>query len=136
MPRKKWLSLALVSFLSLTARPATAQDSLYEPTEPAAVFSGGAEYLIMSRDHNFDGPANFLNGPDAGAINFNNTDFDFESGFRGFLALSNQGIRIEGVYTDFGRWSYQRLDRRQLHRSYDGILVSSCRSGRRNGWRC
>lgn len=106
MPRKKWFSLALASFLAMTARHAAAQDSFYEVTEPAAVFSGGAEYLLMTRDHNFNGPSNFISGPDAGRINFNNTDFDFESGYRGFLALSNQGIRVEGVYTNFGRWQY------------------------------
>lgn len=106
MPRKKLLSLALVAFLSMTARQAVAQDSLYEPTEAAAVFSGGAEFLLMTRNHDFDGPTNFIKGPDAGLINFDNTDFNFQAGYRGFLALSNQGIRVEGVYTNFGQWNY------------------------------
>jgi len=105
MPRNKWL-MALASFLAINAITAGAEESLYQVSEPSAIFSGGVEYLLMTRDHNFDGPSNFIIGPDSGLIHFDEQDFDFESGFRGFLALSNQGIRVEGIYTNFGNWQF------------------------------
>ena len=40
--------------LALCTQPAYGQDqSLYSETAPATIFSGGAQYLIMSRDPNY-----------------------------------------------------------------------------------
>lgn len=107
MPRKRWLSLAIASFLSLSADRLVAQDSsLYVPAEPSTVFSGGVQYLVTSRDADISNPGPFIAGPDAAAINFNDTSFDFQSGIRAFIALSSNGIRVEGVYANYGTWNY------------------------------
>ena len=69
MPRKRWLSLALASFLSLSASRAGAQDSsLYVPWAPASVFTGGVQYLVTTRDAGIKNPAPFIAGPDVAAM--------------------------------------------------------------------
>lgn len=104
MPRKRLLSLALAPLLAVFAQPAVSQDSLYVAAEPASVFTGGVQYLLTTRDTNFTSPGRFIAGPDASKLSFDNADFTFNSGVRAFLALSEDGVRIEAVYSNYGNW--------------------------------
>jgi hypothetical protein len=107
IPRKSWLSLALASLVSLAAGRAAAQDSpLYVPSEPASIFRGGVQFLVTSRDVDINNPSPLIAGPDAAVVNFNDTSLDYQSGLRAFLAVSSNGVRIEGVYSNYGTWNY------------------------------
>lgn len=107
MPRTSWLKCVLMSLLAAAPVTALAQDaSLYTPSSPSDVLTGGLSYLITTRDAKIENTPDFLNGPDATLANFGAADFDSESGIRGFLALGMDGVRLEGVYSDYGVWNY------------------------------
>lgn len=72
--------------------------------EPGIVFSGGAQYLVMNRDTNLSSNTQIVNGPDSEKSGFQDIDFHYQSGIRGFLAAEAGGIRIEGIYSDYGNW--------------------------------
>lgn len=108
MARKRLLSLAVAPLLAALSGQAFSQDSIYTPLEQATVFSAGAEYLFTTRDTSFVGPGNFISGPDANLPGFGNADFGYTSGFRAHLAASGNGVRIEGIFSDFGAWNFQK----------------------------
>ena len=108
MSLKRFVAALASSFatFALSAAPLHAQDySLYSETAPATVFSGGAQYLIMSRDTKLSSPTRVVNGPDAGLTGFGNIDFHYQSGFRAFLAAETDGVKIEGIYSNYGNWN-------------------------------
>ncbi|MCA9060772.1 MAG: hypothetical protein KDA85_19805, partial [Planctomycetaceae bacterium] len=70
--------------------------------------TGGATWLRFTRDTNLDSTANVINGPDAGLLQFPASDFNYESGYRVYLAGSGGGLRVEAVYSDLGTWSDRR----------------------------
>jgi len=107
MPRKSWLSLLLAPLFAMSAHSLAAQTpTIYQPEEPSAIFTAGVEYLIFTRDADISAPGNFIGGPDAGRLNFGSTEFDYTSGVRAFLAVSNDGVRVEGIYSNFGNFDY------------------------------
>jgi hypothetical protein len=108
MPLQRLLSLTLASICAVSMAQVKAQDSLYFPSEPAAVFSAGAEYLAMTRDTELSLPGSFIAGPDSAALTFNDADFGYTSGVRAFLAFHGDGVRVEGIYSNFGAWDYSR----------------------------
>lgn len=71
---------------------------------PATIFSGGAQYLIMSRDTKLLSTTNVVNGPDSALTEFGNTDFQYQSGVRAFLAAETDGAKMEVVYSNYGHW--------------------------------
>ena len=73
-----------------------AQDaSLYTELEPTTIFSGGVQYLVMRRDSQLSTTTPVIDGPDSASVAFQNTDFRYRSGIRGFLAAETAGARIE-----------------------------------------
>ena len=91
--------------LAISSQALHAQDpTLFSPSEPASIFSGGAQYLVMSRDTKLSSNTKIVNGPDSQNIGFDSTDFHYESGVRGFLAVETDGIRLEAVYSNYGDW--------------------------------
>jgi len=108
MSLKRFLAATVSSLasLALVGQSLFAQDpSLYSNTEPATIFSGGVQYLIMSRDRNLSTQTPVINGPDSGNVGFLNSDFNFQSGIRAFIAAETAGSRIEGIYSNYGTWS-------------------------------
>ena len=69
------------------------------------MFTAGAEYLVTTRDQKFDSPRPFIGGPDSSLVNIGNLNFEYQSGVRGFLALSSSGVRVEGIYSHYGTWN-------------------------------
>lgn len=110
MSLKRFVAAIAGSFasLALATQPLHGQDpSLYSETAPATIFSGGAQYLIMSRDTKLSSPTNVINGPDAGLTGFGSIDFNYQSGVRGFLAAEANGAKIEAIYSNYGNWHDQ-----------------------------
>lgn len=86
-----------------------AQDaSLYTELEPTTIFSGGVQYLVMRRDSQLSTTTPVIDGPDSASVAFQNTDFRYRSGIRGFLAAETAGARIEAIYSDYGVWASQQ----------------------------
>ena len=108
MPRKSWFTLLLASVVSLSAGGAASgqDDSLFVPAESWSVFTAGVEYLGTTRDAKIQNPGAFIVGPDANLANFGAADFDYQSGVRAFLGLSSEGVKIEGIFSDYGVWNY------------------------------
>lgn len=107
MSLKRFVAAIAGSFatLALSTQPLCAQDqSLYSETAPATIFSGGAQYLIMSRDTKLSSPTNVVNGPDAALTGFGSIDFHYQSGFRAFLAAETDGVKMEAIYSNYGNW--------------------------------
>jgi hypothetical protein len=105
MSLKRFVAAIAGSFatLALSAQPLHGQDqSLYSETAPATVFSGGAQYLIMSRDSKLSSPTRVMNGPDAALTGFGNIDFQYQSGVRAFLAAETDGLKMEAIYSIHG----------------------------------
>lgn len=107
MSLKRFLAATFSSLASLAVvgQSLPAQDpGLYCETEPATIFSGGIQYLVMNRDSNLSTEAPVINGPDSSNVGFLNSDFSFKSGMRAFLAAEASGARIEGIYSNYGTW--------------------------------
>jgi hypothetical protein len=85
--------------------PAFSQDPLYVPSEPSTVFSGGVQYLITTRDAKIENSDAFIVGPDASLASFGAADFDYQSGVQAFLSASRDGVRLEGIFSDYGVWN-------------------------------
>ena len=107
MSLKRFVAAIAGSFatLALSTQPIYGQDqSLYSETAPATIFSGGAQYLIMSRDTKLSSATQVVNGPDAALTGFGNLDFQYQSGFRAFLAAETDGVKMEAIYSHYGNW--------------------------------
>ncbi len=105
MSLKRFLAAALGS-LAIAGSSLFGQDpSLYTELEPATIFSGGVQYLVMNRDSNLSTTAPIINGPDSANVGFHNNDFDYRSGFRAFLSAETAGARIEAIYSKYGTWN-------------------------------
>jgi len=105
MAGKRLVSLALAPLLALFAERGLCQDSLYVPSEPTAVFTAGAAFLTTTRDTSLAPAGPFIAGPDSGRLSFADAEFGYQSGVRAFLAMSSNGIRIEGIFSDYGAWN-------------------------------
>lgn len=96
---------AAAGSLAIAGQTLVAQDqSLYSTYEPSLVLSGGAQYLVMNRDSNLSTEAPVISGPDSSSVGFLNTDFSYKSSFRAFLAAETSGVRIEGIFSNYGTW--------------------------------
>ena len=101
------LATAAGSFatLAIAAQSLFAQDpGLYSESEPAAIFSGGVQYLMMNRDRNLSTESPVISGPDSSNVGFLNDNFSFKSGMRAFLAAEYAGVRVEGIFSNYGTW--------------------------------
>jgi len=110
MSLKRFVAAVVGSFatLALSTQPLHGQDqSLYSETAPATIFSGGAQYLIMSRDTKLSSPTRVMNGPDAALTGFGDMDFQYQSGVRAFLAAKTDGVKMEAIYSNYGNWHDQ-----------------------------
>ncbi len=105
MAGKRLVVLALAPMLALFAERGLCDDSLYTPCEPASVFSAGAAFLTTTRDTSLAPSGPFIAGPDSSRLGFADAEFGYQSGFRAFLAMSSNGIRIEGIFSDYGAWN-------------------------------
>lgn len=105
MSLKRFLAAAVGS-LAIAGSSLFGQDpSLYTELEPTTIFSGGVQYLVMNRDTNLSTTAPVINGPDSADVGFQNSDFNYRSGFRAFLAAETAGARIEAIYSNYGTWN-------------------------------
>ncbi len=107
MSLKRFVAAVAGSFatLALSTQPLHGQDqSLYSEAVPATIFSGGAQYLIMSRDTKLSSPTRVVNGPDAALTGFGIVDFQYQSGVRAFLAAETDGVKMEAIYSNYGNW--------------------------------
>ena len=102
MSLKRFLAAAVGS-LAIAGSSLFGQDpSLYTELEPTTIFSGGVQYLVMNRDTNLSTTAPVINGPDSADVGFQNSDFNYRSGFRAYLAAETAGARIEAIYSNYG----------------------------------
>lgn len=127
MSLKRFVAAVAGSFatLALCTQPPHGQDqSLYSETAPATIFSGGAQYLIMSRDTKLSSATRVVNGPDSALTGFGNLDFQYQSGFRAFLAAETDGVKMEAIYSHYGK----------LARYEPGQLDSGTGLRQRNSW--
>ncbi|MEZ6031865.1 MAG: hypothetical protein R3C17_02140 [Planctomycetaceae bacterium] len=108
MSLKRFLAATAGSLASLAivGQSLIAQDpSLYSELEPETIFSGGVQYLAMTRDSNLSPAPNVINGPDSGNVGFQDSDFNFRSGVRAFLSAESSGARIDAVFSNYGNFT-------------------------------
>lgn len=102
----KRLLASVFGSMAIAGSSVFAQDaSLYTELEPTTIFSGGVQYLVMRRDSQLSTTTPVIDGPDSASVAFQNTDFRYRSGMRGFLAAETAGARIEAIYSDYGVWA-------------------------------
>ncbi len=126
MSLKRFVAAVAGSFatMALFTQPLFGQDqSLYSETAPATIFSGGAQYLIMSRDTKLSSATRVVNGPDAALTGFGNIDFQYQSGFRAFLAAETDGVKMEAIYSNYGNWHDQNQGSLTQGLSFDNGTV-------------
>lgn len=123
----KKLAAAMLAGLSLssTAASVMADEPIpYIPAEPATQFTAGVDFLIYTRDVDLQSPSNAIAGPDAGLLRFDSADFERQAGFRAFLSMKADGLRVDAVYSEIGEWDHYRIGRLTSGVSFDDGIGS------------